>query len=286
MEIHKEIKNHGDNPVKNRYKLERSRRKDVRKEELRLFLQRELQREKEVMLRELEQECASTLARMQTAMEEYRKCFLESLYRDMKKMLTEEHYHPVTDNSCEEFILINDNPIATIPSFYEVGEVIPAEDNLLENNLREKSNETIVTASGEHQTFSGHPAVENQVKDYLVTIDGDMIEAILDDFIGDEVKTDEEISLHRQVKSKEEKIYGEIDELLAQTGFVPADYQILQSIDAPPESPQEAADGEHAVSGDVEHAVSGVVEQHQPTEEEILQSGDFDAFLALLEKPQ
>jgi len=225
-------------------RFDKSSRVDREKEEIRLFIQEE----KKAMIRELEQECSDVITRMQSAMEDYRRYFLESLSRDMKQLPVNERSCSFEKSPCKEPLLDNDNPEAANPSIHSVGEVVPAE-----NRLPGHACDAGADAGNGQQSFSSQPALEGEVKDYLSTIDGDMIGAILDDFIGDQVETPEEISSQRQVKNREEKTYSEIDELLAQNGFVPADYQIMQSEEVSQQSSREAEIDELTASPIVNH---------------------------------
>lgn len=220
-----------DNAEKIECRFDKSSRMDREKEEIHLFIQEE----KKAMIRELEQECSAVIARMQSDMEDYRRYFLESLSRDMKQLLVNERSCSFEKSSCKEPLLDNDNPEAANPLFHRVGEVVPTEDRLPGHACDEGA-----AAGNGQQSFSSQPALEGEVKDYLSTIDGDMIGAILDDFIGDQPETPEETSSQRQVKNREEKTYSEMDELLAQNGFVPADYQIMQSEEVSQQSSLEA----------------------------------------------
>ncbi|MGV8118179.1 MAG: hypothetical protein AB2L14_00295 [Candidatus Xenobiia bacterium LiM19] len=225
-------------------RFDKSSRVDREKEEIRLFIQEE----KKAMIRELEQECSDVITRMQSAMEDYRRYFLESLSRDMKQLIVNERSCSFEKSPCKAPLLDNDNPEAANPSIHRVGEVVPAE-----NRLPGHACDAGAGAPNGQQSFSSQPAVEGVVKDYLSTIDGDIIGAILDDFIGDQVETPEEISSQRQVKNREEKTYSEIDGLLAQNGFVPADYQIMQSEEVSQQSSREAEIDELTASPLVNH---------------------------------
>ncbi|MHC9544122.1 MAG: hypothetical protein AB9903_31800 [Vulcanimicrobiota bacterium] len=219
-----------DNAEEIECRFDKSSRMDREKEEIRLFIQEE----KEAMIRELEQECSAVITRMQSAMEDYRRYFLESLSRDMKQLLVSECSCSFEKNPCKEPLLDNDNPEAANPQFHSIGEVVPAEAR-----LPGYACDAGAAAGNGQQSFSSQPALEGEVKGYLSTIDGDMIGAILDDFIGDQVKKPEVTSSQRQVNNREEKTYSEIDELLAQNGFVPADYQIMQSEEVSQQSSRE-----------------------------------------------
>jgi len=202
--------------------FEKSSRLDREKEEIRLFIQKE----KKVMIQELEQECSAVVTRMQSAMEDYRRYFLKSLSCDIKKLLVKEFSSSVEKSSDEESIINNDKPEADISSFPSVEAVVPAEDH--EPQTLNKGG----AVRERRRSFSYQPALEDEVKGYLSNIDGRMIEAMLDDFMGGKIRTPEDASSQKQIKNCEEKTCSEIVEHLTQNGFVPADYQITQSEEA------------------------------------------------------
>jgi len=267
-EKHGEAAGHGESGVTTGHRPGKGMRKDWRKEEIRRFLIAE----KDAVVRKLERECSDVLARMHSEMEEYRRHFLESLALDMRKMAANERAGSLEMISQEEHLKISDDiPAGSVPSFYGAVEVVPSEAEM------EQAPHDPDIQDG-HQHLAGQPPVESHVKGYLATIDGDMIEAILDDFIGGEDEPDGDSNLSRQARFHDEKTYSEIDELLAQTGFVPADYQIVQSEESSAEQIWDVASEEPAVSE--------VVQQSHQSEDEIVRSGDFEAFLTLLEKPR
>jgi hypothetical protein len=267
-EKHGEAAGHKESGITIRHRPGKGMRKDWRKEEIRRFLIAE----KDAVVRELERECSDILARMHSEMEEYRRHFLESLALDMRKMAADDRAGLPEMTSQEEHLKISDDiPAGSVPSFYGAVEVIPSEAEM-------EQAPHVPDISDEHQHFAGQPQVENHVKGYLATIDGDMIEAILDDFIGGEDEPAGDLNLSRQARFHDEKTYSEIDELLAQTGFVPADYQIMQGEESSAEPVWEVVSEEPAASE--------VVQQNDQSEDEIVRSGNFDAFLTLLEKPR